>query len=239
MLTIEHLDAGYRHVRVLYDITVSVGAGETVGVLGPNGAGKTTLLRAIAGNCTVHAGRLEFDGIALSTKPDHVRASLGIAHVPEGRRIWPSLSVEENLLMGAWRLPSAQRRQEANRMLRYVLELFPRLRERMNQRAAVLSGGEQQMLAIGRALMSKPALLLVDEPSIGLAPIMMEAVMDALRRLRQDQKLSIMLVEQRIQDVLDFCDRVYVLSRGRLVESGRAPNTLTREFIEAAYFERR
>ena len=100
-------------------------------------------------------------------------------------------------------------------MLGYVLELFPRLRERMNQRAAVLSGGEQQMLAIGRALMSKPALLLVDEPSIGLAPIMMEAVMDALRRLRQDQKLSIMLVEQRIQDVLDFCDRVYILSRGR------------------------
>ena len=124
--------------------------------------------------------------------------------------------------------------------LQYVLHLFPRLGERTNQRAAVLSGGEQQMLAIGRALMSKPSLLLVDEPSIGLAPIMMEAVMEALRRLRQDQNLSIMLVEQRIQDVLDFCDRIYILSRGRMVESMPArSDNLTRESIEAAYFERR
>ena len=239
MLIIENLDAGYRRVRVLYGITLSIGAGETVGVLGPNGAGKTTLLRALAGNCTVYAGRLEFGGVPLTDKPDYVRASLGIAHVPEGRRTWPSLSVEENLMMGAWRLPHAERRREAQRLLEYVLDLFPRLRERMNQRAAVLSGGEQQMLAIGRALMSKPTLLLVDEPSIGLAPMMMEAVMEALRRLRQDQNLSIMLVEQRIQDVLDFCDRVYILNRGRMVESGRTRDTLTRESIEAAYFERR
>jgi branched-chain amino acid transport system ATP-binding protein len=239
MLIIENLDAGYRRVRVLYDVTLSIGAGETVGVLGPNGAGKTTLLRAIAGNCTVSAGRLEFGGVPLTDKPDYVRASLGIAHVPEGRRTWPSLSVEENLMMGAWRLPHAERRREANRMLEYVLDLFPRLRERVNQRAAVLSGGEQQLLAIGRALMSKPTLLIVDEPSIGLAPIMMEAVMEALRRLRQDQTLSIMLVEQRIQDVLDFCDRIYILSRGRMVESGGTRETLTRETIEAAYFERR
>ena len=120
MLTIENLDAGYRRVRVLYDITLSMATGETVGVLGPNGAGKTTLLRAIAGNCTVYAGRLEFGGLSLTDKPDHVRASLGIAHVPEGRRTWPSLTVEENLMMGAWRLPHTDRRQQANRTLDYV-----------------------------------------------------------------------------------------------------------------------
>jgi branched-chain amino acid transport system ATP-binding protein len=238
MLTIEHLDAGYRRTRVLYDVTLSIGRGETVGVLGPNGAGKTTLLRAIAGNCNVYAGRLEFGGSLLNGKPDYVRASLGIAHVPEGRRTWPSLTVEENLLMGAWRLPHKERNQEARRLLEYVLGLFPRLAERIKQRAAILSGGEQQMLAIGRALMSKPSLLLVDEPSIGLAPIMMEAVMEALRRLRRDQYLSIMLVEQRVQDVLDFCDRIHILSRGRIVESMPAA-ALTRDAIEAAYFERR
>jgi branched-chain amino acid transport system ATP-binding protein len=239
MLKIEHLDAGYKRTRVLHDVTLSVGQGETIGVLGPNGAGKTTLLRAIAGNCTVHGGLLQFGDSPLNGKPDYARAALGIAHVPEGRRTWPSLTVEENLLMGAWRLPHNERSREAKRLLGYVLDLFPRLLERLSQRAAVLSGGEQQMLAIGRALMSKPSLLLVDEPSIGLAPIMMEAVMEALRRLRQDHNLSIMLVEQRVQDVLDFCDRIHILSRGRIVESILARDKTTREAIEAAYFERR
>jgi branched-chain amino acid transport system ATP-binding protein len=239
MLRIEHLDAGYQRTRVLHDVTLSVGRGETVGVLGPNGAGKTTLLRAIAGNCTVYGGLMAFGESQLNSKPDYARATLGIAHVPEGRRTWPSLTVEENLLMGAWRLPHSERSREARRLLNYVLGLFPRLRERLGQRAAVLSGGEQQMLAIGRALMSKPSLLLVDEPSIGLAPIMMEAVMEALRRLRQEQDLSIMLVEQRVQDVLDFCDHIHILSRGRIIESMYAREALTREAIEAAYFERR
>jgi branched-chain amino acid transport system ATP-binding protein len=239
MLKIEHLDAGYKRIRVLHDVTLSIGRGETVGVLGPNGAGKTTLLRAITGLCTVYGGVMEFDETQLNGKPDYGRAALGIAHVPEGRRTWPSLTVEENLLMGAWRLPHSERSREARRLLKYVLDLFPRLHERLNQRAAVLSGGEQQMLAIGRALMSSPSLLLVDEPSIGLAPIMMEAVMEALRRLRKDQDLSIMLVEQRVQDVLDFCDRIHILSRGRIVESIQARDAVTREAIEAAYFERR
>jgi branched-chain amino acid transport system ATP-binding protein len=239
MLAIEKVDAGYRRVRVIHDITLSIGVGEAIGVLGPNGAGKTTMLRAIAGQCTVYTGRMEFDGVPLGDKPDHVRASLGIAHVPEGRRIWPSMSVEENLMMGAWRLPYSERKREVRELFDYVVDLFPRLQERMRQRAGVLSGGEQQMLAIGRALMSKPKLLLVDEPSIGLAPIMMETVMEALRRLRQNQSLSIMLVEQRIQEVLDLCDRIYILNRGRIVESGRTRETLSREAIEAAYFEHR
>jgi branched-chain amino acid transport system ATP-binding protein len=239
MLTIDNLDAGYRHTRVLHDVSLTVAAGETVGVLGPNGAGKTTLLRAIAGTCNVYGGRIVFAGQPLDVKPDHARAALGIAHVPEGRRIWPSLTVEENLLVGAWRLPVASRKREALRGLDHVMDLFPRLRERLRARAAVLSGGEQQMLAIGRALMAKPTLMLIDEPSIGLAPIMVEAVMAALQRLRQNQDLAIILVEQRIQEVLDLCNRIYILNRGRMLDSGQPREALTREVIEAAYFEGR
>ncbi|MFI4986961.1 MAG: ABC transporter ATP-binding protein [Alphaproteobacteria bacterium] len=239
MLEIEQLDAGYRPVRVLHGITLSVKAGEFVGVLGPNGAGKTTLLRAIGGTCSTYAGRIVFAGQVLGDMPDHARAALGIVPVPEGRRIWPSLTVEENLMMGAWRLPRAERKRELGRLLEYVMEFFPRLRERLRARAGVLSGGEQQMLAIGRALMAKPSLILVDEPSIGLAPIMVEAVMQALKRLRQDENLSIILVEQRIQDALDLCDRIYILSRGRMQDIEGTPGRLRREDIEAAYFGRR
>jgi branched-chain amino acid transport system ATP-binding protein len=239
MLEIENLHAGYRRVRVLHDVTLSVATGEAVGVLGPNGAGKTTLLRAIAGICSAYGGSIVLAGQALDGKPDHERAALGVAHVPEGRRVWPSLTVEENLMMGAWRLPSAERKRELHQLLDYVIDHFPRLRERLQARAAVLSGGEQQMLAIGRALMSKPRLLLVDEPSIGLAPIMVEAVMEALRRLRQNQDLSIILVEQRTQELIDLCDRIYILSRGRMIDAGRKREMLTREAIEAAYFEGR
>ena len=236
MLAIENIHAGYGRVHVLHDVTLSLASGEAIGVLGPNGAGKTTLLRTIAGLCTVYDGSVVFDGKPLDGMPVHARASLGLAHVPEGRRIWPSLTVEENLLIGAWRLTPAERKREVSALLDSVIDLFPRLKERFRARAGVLSGGEQQMLAIGRALMSKPSVILVDEPSIGLAPIMVEAVMGALHRLRQQQNLAIMLVEQRTQDILDLCDRVYILNRGRLVDGGRRREELTREAIEAAYF---
>ena len=236
MLAIENIHAGYGRVRVLHDVTLSLASGEAIGVLGPNGAGKTTLLRTIAGLCTVYDGSVVFDGKPLDGMPGHARASLGLAHVPEGRRIWPSLTVEENLLIGAWRLTPAERKREVSALLDSVIDLFPRLKERFRARAGVLSGGEQQMLAIGRALMSKPSVILVDEPSIGLAPIMVEAVMGALHRLRQQQNLAIMLVEQRTQDILDLCDRVYILNRGRLVDGGRRREELNREAIEAAYF---
>jgi branched-chain amino acid transport system ATP-binding protein len=236
MLAIENIHSGYGRVHVLHDVTLSLASGEAIGVLGPNGAGKTTLLRTIAGLCTVYDGSVVFDGKPLDGMPGHARASLGLAHVPEGRRIWPSLTVEENLLIGAWRLTPAERKREVSALLDSVIDLFPRLKERFRARAGVLSGGEQQMLAIGRALMSKPSVILVDEPSIGLAPIMVEAVMGALHRLRQQQNLAIMLVEQRTQDILDLCDRVYILNRGRLVDGGRRREELTREAIEAAYF---
>jgi len=237
MLAINDIDAGYRHIRVIEQVSLTVAAGEAVAVLGPNGAGKTTLLRAIAGTCTVYRGHIALAGQALEGKPDYVRAELGIAHVPEGRRIWPSLTVEENLLLGAWRLPVSTRRREASRLIEQVIDLFPRLRERLHARAAVLSGGEQQMVAIGRALMAKPALMLIDEPSIGLAPIMVEAVMAALARLRQNRDLAIILVEQRIQEALDLCSRIYILSRGRMLDRGQPRAALTREAIEAAYFK--
>ena len=236
MLAIENIHAGYGRVRVLHDVTLFLASGEAIGVLGPNGAGKTTLLRTIAGLCTVYDGSVVFDGKPLDGMPGHARASLGLAHVPEGRRTWPSLTVEENLLLGAWRLTRAERKREASALLNSVIDLFPRLKERFRARAGVLSGGEQQMLAIGRALMSKPSVILVDEPSIGLAPIMVEAVMGALHRLRQQKNLAIMLVEQRTQDILDLCDRVYILNRGRLVDGGRRREELTREAIETAYF---
>ena len=239
MLAIDHLDAGYRHMRVLHDVSLTAAPGEAVGVLGPNGAGKTTLLRAIAGTCSIYGGCVVFTGQSLSEKPDHARAALGIAHVPEGRRIWPSLTVEENLLIGAWHLPRAVRKHEASRLLDYVIDLFPRLRARMRVRAAVLSGGEQQMLAIGRGLMAKPTLLLIDEPSIGLAPIMVEVVMAALQRLRQNQDLAIILVEQRIQEVLELCNRIYILNRGRMLDNGQHREALTRQEIEDAYFHGR
>jgi branched-chain amino acid transport system ATP-binding protein len=236
MLAAEHIHAGYGRVRVLHDVTLSVASGEAIGVLGANGAGKTTLLRTIAGLCTVYSGSVVFDGKPLDSMPGHARASLGLAHVPEGRRIWPSLTVEENLLIGAWRLTPAERKREASALLDHVIDLFPRLKERFRARAGVLSGGEQQMLAIGRALMSKPSVILVDEPSIGLAPIMVEAVMGALHRLRQQSDLAIMLVEQRTQDILDLCDRIYILNRGRMADGGRRREELTLEAIEAAYF---
>ena len=239
MLAIDHLHAGYRHMRVLHDVSLTAAPGEAVGVLGPNGAGKTTLLRAIAGTCSIYGGCVVFSGQSLTGKPDHARAALGIAHVPEGRRIWPSLTVEENLLIGAWHLPRAVRKHEASRLLDYVIDLFPRLRARMRVRAAVLSGGEQQMLAIGRGLMAKPTLLLIDEPSIGLAPIMVEVVMAALQRLRQNQDLAIILVEQRIQEVLELCNRIYILNRGRMLDNGQHSEALTRQAIEDAYFHGR
>lgn len=239
MLELERVDAGYRQMPVLRNVTLAIAAGEAVAVLGPNGAGKTTLLRAIAGACRIFSGRILYSKEPLDDKPEHARAGLGIAHVPEGRKVWPSLTVEENLMIGAWRLSRAERARDLTALMDYTLNLFPRLRERFRARAGVLSGGEQQMLSIGRALMVKPSLILVDEPSLGLAPIMIDTVMHALRRLRKDRKISIMLVEQRIQEALDLCDRICILNRGRLHETGRSPGSLTREEIEASYFEDR
>jgi branched-chain amino acid transport system ATP-binding protein len=235
LLEVSDVETSYGLSRVLFGISFKIAPGEMVSLMGRNGMGKTTTVRSIMGLTAPAAGSIRLSGTELRGLPAYRIAKLGIGLVPEGRQVFPNLTARENLLATA-----ANRNGIADPWsIEKIFALFPRLAERAGAMANLLSGGEQQMLAIGRALMSKPSLLLVDEPSIGLAPIMMEAVMEALRRLRQDQNLSIMLVEQRIQDVLDFCDRVYILSRGRIVESMPARSALTREAIEAAYFERR
>jgi branched-chain amino acid transport system ATP-binding protein len=235
MLEIEHLTAGYDGVTVLNDLSLKVAQGDAVAVLGRNGAGKTTLLRAIAGQCQILSGTVSFGGNSLGGLSAHERARIGIAQVPEGRRVWASMTVRENLLMGSWRFSRPTRTKEANQLLGYVLELFPRLSERIDHRAEVLSGGEAQMVAIGRALMSRPDLILIDEPSIGLAPVMVEVVMEALHRLRKERSLAIILVDQRIREALELCDRTYLLNRGRLQINGVPSADLSVEDVSAAY----
>jgi branched-chain amino acid transport system ATP-binding protein len=209
-----------------------VRAGEFVTVVGPNGAGKTTLLKSISGTVPLSAGRISYHGNDLATTPGHARASLGMAHVPEGRKVFPTLSVLENLALGAYRPAARVRRQES---LQMVFELFPVLYERRRQAAGTLSGGEQQMLALGRGLMLCPELLLLDEPSLGLAPRLVEAIFDSIVRLRTAQRLTVLLVEQRVVEALELCDRGYVLEAGRLVLAGQRDALLGDARVRRAY----
>jgi branched-chain amino acid transport system ATP-binding protein len=208
-----------------------VAPGEAVAVVGPNGAGKTTLLRAISGLIAPRGGRIDFDGTDLAGRPAHEIVARGIAHVPEGRRIFPALTVADNLKMGAY-LPRA-RGQFAQSLAR-VYALFPALAERQAQRAGSLSGGEQQMLAIGRALMSRPALILLDEPSMGLAPVMVLRVFDLIRRVREEG-YTILVVEQNVRQVLKLVDRAYLLEAGRIKMEGRAAALAEQDFVRQAY----
>ncbi|MGE0067815.1 MAG: ABC transporter ATP-binding protein [Solirubrobacterales bacterium] len=234
MLKVENVRAGYGAVTVLFDISIEVADYEFVCVLGPNGAGKTSLLRAIMGGNRLSAGSVTFDGTALHTLPEDRRAGLGIGYVPEGRHVWPSLTVEENLRLGAW----ARRRDRGlvGEQMDRVLELFPRLQERFRSRGGVLSGGEQQMVAIGRALMSSPRLILIDEPSIGLAPVAYEAVFEALSRLQKESAVAVLLVEQKVQEALSLCERAYILTGGSIQTSGSTDEISAGEAIEMAYF---
>lgn len=228
LLEIENASSFYGDFRALFGVSLHVDAGETVAIIGANGAGKSTLLRAIAGLMPVREGELRFDGRPIGPQPAHRRVGLGISLVPEGRRVFPSLSVEENLLVGrsrartgAWNVPT-------------VMELFPILRPLAKRSAAVLSGGEQQAVAIGRALMANPRLLLLDEVSLGLAPIVIRQVYDALPAITASGT-TILLVEQNIDTALAASDRVYCLLEGRLVLSG-PPRELGRDAISTAYF---
>lgn len=217
MLAVENLRSGYGRIEVLHGVSLTVAPGELVSFIGANGAGKTTLLRAISGVQPIVSGVVRFDGRPIESLPSHDRVRLGITQVPEGRQLFAPLSVEDNLKLGAW----SRRDQSFAAELARVYALFPMLDRMRNRPAGALSGGQQQMLAIGRALMAKPRLLLLDEPSMGLAPILVSQTMDILHTLRRDG-LTILLVEQNAGAALAIADRAYVLETGRVTLSGRA-----------------
>ena len=223
--------AGYGTFQALFDVSLEVRAGEAVGVIGPNGAGKTTLMRVASGMIRPTAGTIVMEGVDLVTTPPHRIVALGMAHVPESRRLFAGMTVEENLRMGGF-MPAA--RPKFRQRLDFVYELFPRLRERRHQRAGSMSGGEQQMCAIGRALMSEPRLLLLDEPSAGLAPVIVEMVFDLVKRIRATG-VTVLIVEQNVQQVLRVVDRAYLLKAGSIRASGPAAELLASDSIREAY----
>ena len=235
-LSIDGLSAGYGTVRVLNGLSLTVGAGETVALLGTNGNGKSTLMKCIMGLATPSAGsiRAEIDGVAheLAGARTEDIVSLGIALVPEGRRLFPRLSVEENLTIGAFR-PAA--RSALRRGLDFCFEAFPRLAERRRQLAGSMSGGEQQMLALGRALMSEPRILLVDEPSVGLAPLLVKRTIEKIRELKESRQLTVLMAEQNFVQALSIADRGYVIVHGEIAFAGNSAaelndNELIRKF---------
>lgn len=231
MLKITDLHAGYAGSEVLHALSMQVGDGESVVILGPNGHGKTTLLRAISGLIRPTSGVIEFDGKVTSHKRASDIVAAGVIHIPQGDLPFPELTVMENLLMGAYRSEAWKQRKQK---LEQVFELFPTLKERPNQLARSLSGGERRMLALGRGLMSKAKLLMIDEPSLGLAPFLIDNVYETIRNIRKTG-LSILLVDENADHIADLADRVYLLEAGSLIKEGRAEDMLRDEALLAAY----
>ncbi|MGH8736588.1 MAG: ABC transporter ATP-binding protein [Burkholderiales bacterium] len=231
MLQLANVSAGYGSFQALFDVSLKVEAGESVAVIGPNGAGKTTLLRVISKLLPTSAGTVSMEGRPLNNVPAHQVIARGIAQVPENRRLFPKLTVEENLKMGGF-LPAARARYAER--LGFVYSLFPRMKERRAQAAGTLSGGEQQMCAIGRALMSGPKLLLLDEPSAGLAPVVVQAIFGLIRRICAEG-YTVLIVEQNIRQVLKVVDRAYLLETGRIKTSGAAAVLLASVEIRKTY----
>jgi branched-chain amino acid transport system ATP-binding protein len=233
MLTLEKISAGYGPIAVLKSVDLVADAGKIVTLIGANGAGKTTLLMTICGRPRARSGRILFEGENITHIPTHHLVRYGIAHVPEGRRIFPRMSVRENLQMGSVTADPAHFADD----LDFVLTLFPRLKERLDQRGGTLSGGEQQMLAIGRGLMCRPRLLLLDEPSLGLAPLIVRQVFDIIRDINREKKTTILLVEQNAFQALSLADRAYVMVNGTITLSGSGQELLGNESVRAAYME--
>ena len=229
LLEARGLRTGYGRLPVVFNVDLEVKEGEIVALLGANGAGKTTTQKTVSGMLRPAAGSITFDGERIDGIPPHHLIELGICHVPEGRHVFPRMTVEENLVMGAFRF-----RTPDQDLLDHVLDLFPRLKERYSQQGGTLSGGEQQMLAIGRALMGKPRLLLLDEPSMGLAPLVVEQIFEIVRGINDDG-VSILLVEQNARQALSLADRGYVLETGEIVLAGSGRELLADDRIRAAY----
>jgi branched-chain amino acid transport system ATP-binding protein len=228
LLELQGVGARYGPVKVLHEVSLAVGEGELVAVLGANGAGKTTTLRAVSGTVR-RSGDVIFDGQKLPRRPE-ATARAGIAHVPEGRGTFNELSVLENLRLGAY-----VRRGKVKADAEHVFDFFPRLEERRNQQAGTLSGGEQQMLALGRAMMARPKLLLLDEPSLGLAPLIVKGIFDSLERMKQKEGMSILVVEQNANLALAHAARVYVLEVGRVVVAGTSDELRANESVRKSY----
>jgi branched-chain amino acid transport system ATP-binding protein len=230
VLAVENLRSGYGRIEALHGVSIEVAAGEIVALVGANGAGKSTLLCAISGVQPVSSGRIVFEGRRIDRLPAHARVALGIAQVPEGRQLFGPLSVEDNLKLGAWTQPVSN----VEAALAPIFELFPMLANLRHAPAGMLSGGQQQMLAVGRALMAKPRLLLLDEPSMGLAPKLVDQIIETIADLKRDG-LTVLLVEQNARAALAIADQAYVLETGRITASGRGAELLADDRIQAAY----
>lgn len=231
LLDIEHLHAGYGNIEVLRHVSLQIRCGELVSLVGANGAGKSTLLKTLCGLLPVRRGRLQFAGSDITQAPTHSHAARGLVLVPEGRGIFPALTVLENLQMGAYHRDD---KTEILQDLDHVFSLFPRLAERKTQSAGTLSGGEQQMVAIGRALMAKPRLLLLDEPSMGLAPILVQKIFEVIRQIHAEG-VSVLLVEQNAHAALALADRGFVMEHGEIILQGSGKELLANPAVQAAY----
>jgi len=232
MLRVEHIKVSYDEVPALHEVSFQVEAGQIVAIVGANGAGKSTILKAISSALHPDAGSILFEGKRIDQVPAHRVVEMGIAHVPEGRRLFARLTVRQNLTLGAYTKKSPAHRETT---LQRIFHLFPVLQERQNQRAGTLSGGEQQMLAIARGLMSKPKLLMLDEPSMGIMPKLITEIFEMVWRMNQEEGITILLVEQNVQEALDLAHYAYVLQTGRIVMEGKPTELIQTDMIKKAY----
>jgi branched-chain amino acid transport system ATP-binding protein len=230
MLTIENLEVSYGRAQVLWGVSLKINEGEIIALVGANGAGKTTLLKTISGIVKQKSGRISYDGKPFDRLSPRDIVKMGIVHVPEGRKLFPEMNILENLMMGAYKVARAEREKRLDQ----VFTLFPVLKERMKQLAGTLSGGEQQMVALARGLMAGPRLLMLDEPSLGLAPLVVERIFEAVLRIHQEG-VTVLLVEQNVHEALDLANRGYVLENGRIALEGAGSELLGNEHVRCAY----